>query len=499
MKYRYVIIEDEPVVRRGTELKMRRTGLPFELAGEADNGADGLELLRRLQPELAIVDMRLPDMDGAALMSQLRRESLPVELIVASGYSDFDYARASIRAEVCDYLLKPFSETELRAAALIALQHIQARAPSGGAAERAATDADRGSRRAEELKLLLSYVMGVPDRAQPPEFHALNIDPERGRYMVIELVSDERVSPRRPESLDELAELDVPGLPGHVFWVCYARAGITRAALAELSAQLTCAESAGISEPCRDLDRLYAARRQAQEARRDHPLGVRGAVCAYAPAAAPDALDGAACERMLLALECGDREWFAHLARECCAECMRAGWSVNRLVRALRQLFAQALERLTPLASGELPTLFQFDYLSQRTARDADLPEVLIGFCAQAFNVSASGSSGELIARMRAYLDVHFDENLSLERVSQLFGISPGYASQLFSQRMGTSYVNYITALRIEHARRLLAESNLDAAAIARKCGFGSAKYFYRVFKSQTGQTPNDYRQSCAR
>lgn len=495
MKYRYVIIEDEPVVRRGTELKMKRTGLPFELVGEEDNGADGLELLRRLRPELAIIDMRMPDMDGAALMAQLRNEALPVELIVASGYSDFDYARAGIRADVCDYLLKPFSETELRAAVLLALQRIEARSPDMASDPARAHDMS-GARRDDELKLLQSYLMGVPDRARTPDFNVLNIDPSRGRYLVIELASQARVTPERPAGLDELVELDAPGLPGHVFWICYARAGIAQAALDKLRVQLTRADSAGISLPCRDLDRLYAARRQAQEARRDHAIGARGVVSTYAESDATELFDAAQCERMLLALECGDREWFARLAMGCCADCARAGWSVNRMVRALRRLFAQALERIMPQLDSEPPTLFQFDYLSQRTANDADLPEALTGFIAQALSVQASGSTGELITRMRGYLDAHFDENLSLERVSQLFGISPGYASQLFSQRMGMSYVNYITSLRIEHARKLLSESRLDAAAIARKCGFGNAKYFYRVFKSQTGQTPNDYRQS---
>lgn len=498
MKYRYVIIEDEPVVRKGTELKMRRTGLPFELVGEAGNGADGLELLRRLRPELAIVDMRMPDMDGAALMAQLRSEAIPVELIVASGYSDFDYARAGIRAEVCDYLLKPFSDTELRTAVLLAMQHIEARLPVEAAAQQKVVPDEFETNRDDELKLLNSYLMGVPDRTRAPKFSSLNIDVERGRYVVIELVSEKHITPERPSGLDELVEISASGMPGHVFWICYSRAGIAQAALDELSAQLTCADSAGMSLPCRDLDRLYVARRQAQVARRDHTLGVRGMVSIYASSGEEDAFDTTPWERMLLALECGDREWFARLAMSYCTECVRAGWSVNQLMRALRQLFAQALERIAQLLDGEPPTLFQFDYLCQRTASDADLPQILIGFIAQKLVVDATGSTGELIARMRAYLDAHFYENLSLERVSQLFGISPGYASQLFSQRMGMSYVNYITSLRIEHAQKLLRESRLDATAIARKCGFGSSKYFYRVFKSQTGQTPNDYRHSNA-
>ena len=172
--------------------------------------------------------------------------------------------------------------------------------------------------RDDELKLLNSYLMGVPDRTRAPKFSSLNIDVERGRYVVIELVSEKHITPERPSGLDELVEISASGLPGHVFWICYSRAGIAQAALDELSAQLTCADSAGMSLPCRDLDRLYVARRQAQVARRDHTLGVRGMVSIYASSGEEDAFDTTPWERMLLALECGDREWFARLAMSYC-------------------------------------------------------------------------------------------------------------------------------------------------------------------------------------
>ena len=72
MMCRYVIVEDEFMVREGIKIKMQRTGLELELAGEADNGAEGLELILEQRPELALVDMQMNGGDGVTLMRNLR-------------------------------------------------------------------------------------------------------------------------------------------------------------------------------------------------------------------------------------------------------------------------------------------------------------------------------------------------------------------------------------------------------------------------------------------
>lgn len=485
MKYRYVIIEDEFIVRRGVELKMHLTQLPFELVGVAENGREGLELIRREQPELAILDICMPEMDGVALLEAIRRENLSTELIVISGYSNFEYARAGIRADVCEYLLKPFSEDELRGAVMLAMERLRKR---GLSVPEVASD-----RRAEEIRLLSDDLMGVLSQPQPSAFSVLNIDPYRGRYVVCEVFSRQPISmPTKPDELDELVCIDAPGLTGRSFVVCYNRTGISDALTLQVTQQLIFAESVGVSLPC---NQLQTARRQAQEARRDHPILSAGAVSVYREPQPPEPLDDLTRDRWIFALETGDTEGFAVQFREHYRFCGEHSQSVNRYLRSLRLFLEYAIRHFSALSDSEMPTLFQFDYLTARCADDAQLPETILHFLIRAFPIDLPGSAARSIVQIRQYLDAHFGENLSLERVGQLFNVSPGYISRMFSQAFGTSYSGYITELRIRRSCELLSESETDVSAIAACCGFRSAKYFYKVFKSHIGCTPNEYRR----
>lgn len=490
MTYRYVIIEDEPIVRRGTELKMTRTGLPLQLIGEADNGVDGLSVIRNLRPDIAIIDMRMPDMDGAIMMRELRKENIDIEFIVASGYSDFEYAREGIRSDACAYLLKPFSDNELQEAIIIAISRIERRASANiQQASQAHLQVNKAHR------ILASYLMGVPDHTQEPDLCAIGIS-KHGHFIVAEAVwSQSHNALDCPIESDVIVEIKLSSLPGRSFYVYYSQDYITKFALESLCLQLRSADSAGISAPCTDLDMLYAARRQAQEARRDHAIGLKNTVSMYQPSSMQLSMNDIVEKRMMLALESADADWFHTLTNELACDAARRNLSVNNLICMLRGFFASAIEHLAPHLIADAPSLFQFDYLVQRTANDDDLSSVIADFISSSLRVNSNGSVGDALAHMRAYLDNHYYEDLSLERISQIFGISPGYASQLFNQRMGTSYVNYITALRISHAKELLSATQLDNSVIAARCGFSSVNYFYRVFKRSTGLTPSDYRQ----
>ena len=89
MMCRYVIVEDEFMVREGIKIKMKRTGLELELAGEADNGAEGLELILEQKPELALVDMQMNGGDGVTLMRNLREAGGETEIIIISAFTEF--------------------------------------------------------------------------------------------------------------------------------------------------------------------------------------------------------------------------------------------------------------------------------------------------------------------------------------------------------------------------------------------------------------------------
>ncbi len=69
MMYRYVIVDDEPIARRGTLKKIEKSQLPFLCVGEASNGAEGFDLIKAKKPDVVILDMRKPQTDGVELLA----------------------------------------------------------------------------------------------------------------------------------------------------------------------------------------------------------------------------------------------------------------------------------------------------------------------------------------------------------------------------------------------------------------------------------------------
>ena len=109
-------------------------------------------------------------------------------------------------------------------------------------------------------------------------------------------------------------------------------------------------------------------------------------------------------------------------------------------------------------------------------------------------NVAGSQYRGQLKQAVR-YIDEHYQsEDISLNRVAKEVNISPNYLSAVFSQEMGTTFVEYLTAKRMEKARELLRTSDLRSGEIAVAVGYKDSHYFSFLFKKTQGCTPRDYR-----
>ncbi len=109
-----VLVEDEETVRREISLTTPWSDLGCLLIGEARNGIEGLELILRTRPRLVITDIRMPGLDGLAMLERVGEElgeEKPRALLL-TGHSDFEYARRGIRLGVRDYLLKPVDDGE---------------------------------------------------------------------------------------------------------------------------------------------------------------------------------------------------------------------------------------------------------------------------------------------------------------------------------------------------------------------------------------------------
>ncbi|WZU00228.1 response regulator [Erysipelothrix sp. D19-032] len=109
--YRVCIIEDEAIIRKGLRRAIDWDTLKCAVVGEAANGNEGYRLIEKEKPDIIVLDINMPIMDGIALLELLPRETYSV--IIISGHSEFDYAKKAIEFGVTEYLLKPLDHVAL--------------------------------------------------------------------------------------------------------------------------------------------------------------------------------------------------------------------------------------------------------------------------------------------------------------------------------------------------------------------------------------------------
>lgn len=92
------------------------------------------------------------------------------------------------------------------------------------------------------------------------------------------------------------------------------------------------------------------------------------------------------------------------------------------------------------------------------------------------------------------YIDHNFDKEISLTHTAQMLHFTPQYFSKFFSETTGVPFKQYITNIRINHAKQLLRNTDLKIIDVAAMCGFNNIGNFYTIFKNNTGTTPTEIR-----
>lgn len=202
------------------------------------------------------------------------------------------------------------------------------------------------------------------------------------------------------------------------------------------------------------------------------------------------------------ALDCGDfctlrkaiTEAFAYAIEERpenAALCFSMGRQIGeRLIRKMEQFGASPGE--TQAISDELENqLDNSDTVQRIESAVADICEDVL----QRRMPRDRTDQNVYVLRAKAYIDTHYAENISLASLAEQVHINPAYLSTLFKSETGVNYLDYLTAVRIDKAKQLLAAGNMNLSQISDAIGYGSTRYFSKLFEAQTGLRPGEYRR----
>lgn len=112
-KLKVIIADDEAIFREYLRTAVDWESLGLLICCEARNGMEALEMAKNHMPDIALVDINMPFMDGLTLSEKLKEVSPETAIVLITGYNEFEYARRAIKLGVADYILKPFEKEEL--------------------------------------------------------------------------------------------------------------------------------------------------------------------------------------------------------------------------------------------------------------------------------------------------------------------------------------------------------------------------------------------------
>ena len=127
--YKLLIVDDEADHRKGL-MNLLAAMRPEDMLLEADDGVTALEVIELVDCDVIITDIRMTNMNGLELLKAAKAQNPDVEVIILSGYGQFDYAREALKYQAADYIMKPVDSDEIRTVLNKVTERISARQKS---------------------------------------------------------------------------------------------------------------------------------------------------------------------------------------------------------------------------------------------------------------------------------------------------------------------------------------------------------------------------------
>lgn len=523
---RVIVADDEPKVCQLICGLVDWGALDMEVAGVAHNGIEALEMVETLSPDLIITDIRMPGYDGLELLARAKAARPDLDFIIISGYGHFEYAQSAIKYGVSDYLLKPIKKAELMETLSKMRDKFRRRARQLSNAERMrlTLQNDIGKLRAGLFPALLSGELEGAELGRVNGEYHFHFRPGIFQVFIVKadcaamentgLLEDKAAQILRGQFRQcHDAEIHLRGSRVYGVVNCDPEERKTvrrqlRGALEELSllggAFGKVRFTAGLGVPVEDLGEIGESLRTAQSNVAQRLVEGVGGVIENVPDQGVfrgEELLADFNKEIGHALEVLDAAVAANAVdglRVCAVEAAASGEALLRLAEdACGAYFLQL--RSHRLGAGDTRPL-QEAFMA-RVDHCCDMESL---FACLACTVKESldailqdrkQADKRPIRAAKQYIQQNYMNPISLEEVSGAVGFSAAYFSSLFKKESGQNFLEYLSEVRMNKARELLKETNLNVAAICEQVGYNDLKHFTQSFKKATGLKPNEFRK----
>lgn len=525
------LAEDEFVIREGIKNNIDWGQHGYEFCGEAGDGELAFSMIRKLSPDILITDIRMPFMDGLALSRMVKSEFPGIEIILLTGYEDFEYAKEAIRIGVASYLSKPISGQNL----LAEIDHVAEKIIEKRKEKEAALRYEQDMKEKEQLdkqEFFRDLVTGgrplshILDRARKL---SLNILALRYNIVLVKIWSTRHDAGeysgsvvKVEEKIDEIAQkynaivfdLNIEGkallfkadseeelekamnnallemkevFSGYKHIRYYGGVGQSTERLTDMPESFNWASRAfAHMYLSSDSDFLYGSEEKLENVKDNVILSE---------------VDPKHIDRRLVRefLRRGDEseteffmeEFFGGMGKNAMKSTMLRQYIAMDMYFCVADFAESELKLSRSDIDSVIPT-------AELLADEKTTCEYLIDIVNKAIALrkkTAAGSYRDVVNQVIEYIEQHYSEDeLSLNQLAAVVNFSPNHLSAVFRQETGQPFIKYLTDFRMEKAKELLLSTSKKSNEVGLMVGYKDPHYFSFLFKKTQGVTTTQYR-----
>lgn len=526
------LAEDEFIIREGIKNNIDWQAHGYEFCGEASDGELAFPLIQKTRPDILITDIKMPFVDGLALSRLVKKELPETEIIILSGYEEFDYAKEAIQIGVARYLLKPVNgETLLQEIDSVA-EIILGKQKEKEIREKYQKEMEENSLRDQmdlfqhlvtgdcsmeelfsvadklDLKIMAPWysivllkiqsmkhdyeeysgsIVVVDERivklAEPE--HVLIFDRAlEGRAFLFKADSEDELLAYQKEYLGDVKEV----LSSYVNLRYFGGVGTPVNRLREIPASFEDASHAFahrylVAESC-ILDSSLLMQEGAAE-QEDFRIS----------AVNPEQIDRT---KMQEFLRTGDLDEVVYFVDEFFGK-LDGGAMKSRIFR--QYITMDAYFSIVDFLKGlglqkdEIEAPDQDSSILQDEKSAMDYIVRIMEKALVLREKKASSRYEDVVSEVIHYIEDNYaQEELSLNLLASHVNFSPNHLSMIFSQQTGQTLIRYLTDYRMNRAKELLRCSSKKSSVISMEVGYKDPHYFSYLFKKTQGMTPTQYR-----
>lgn len=484
-----LIVDDDYIIIKGLEKLIDWDKLNMEIFAVANDGQEALAILEKTPVDIVITDVNMPQLSGIDFVRKAREVQMDFQLIIISGYQNFDYAKSGMDLGAINYLLKPIDKVELErtleevAARITALNHESELVNMNYKVNLRnwLNQPDLSMESVSSHELLRDYytffIVDIGSKDVSQQEDVANLIQSSHDYILINRIDQFLLL----LSLEEQQKADVESILPHS----------THIELIDNANSLV------------EVKRIYQQ--------------LQNSLLNYKFYYYDSNKEKMSLQSIVDFLSESYEQTFSHAIIEELSSQMHKIYKAidSYQIQETFMLFEEFISmiRFNKVPVAEVVQYFQsvvIYYSTKNQVDDLELYEVIhhladdTSFQEKIAIVRKVIAAARTTQREKVYstavqdvlsqVETSYYEDISLKQLSEELHINVMYLGQLFKKEVGMSLSKYLNNYRIEQAKKLLTETNLAVAEIGFKVGYQNQAYFYRVFKSSENKSPKEYR-----